>query len=160
MASRAPAKKAAKKAANKAAAKKKAVAKKKNAAKTKAGAARNPLTKLREICLALPEAHEVEAWGEPTFRVRNKLFAMHASASTHHGAGREAVWINATHVTQDLLLRGKPSHYFRPPYVGVNGWVGAWIDGKPDWNEIAELLRDGYRERAGKRLAARLDDDA
>src|SRR6478672_2188517 len=88
---------------------------------------RDPVARLREICLALPEAHEAEAWGEPTFRVRNKLFAMHASANTHHGAGREAVWINATHVTQDLLLRGKPGHYFRPPYVGVNGWVGAWI---------------------------------
>ena len=27
-----------------------------------------PLTRLRKLCLALPEAHEVEAWGEPTFR--------------------------------------------------------------------------------------------
>jgi hypothetical protein len=28
-----------------------------------------PLTHLRKLCLALPEAREVEAWGEPTFRV-------------------------------------------------------------------------------------------
>ena len=137
---------------------KKAVAKK-AVAKKAVAAVREPLAQLRKICLALPEATEVEAWGEPTFRVRNKLFAMHSSANTHHGGGRQGVWIHATHVTQDLLLRAKPNHYFRPPYVGVNGWVGAWIDGKPNWSEIAELLRDGYRERAGKRLAAQLDDD-
>ena len=69
-------------------------------------------------------------------------------------AGAQGVWIHVDRTsTQDLLLRAKPDHYFRPPYVGVNGWVGAWIDGRPDWSEIAELLRDGYRERAGKRLA-------
>src|ERR1700693_4141854 len=55
----------------------------------------NPLDRLRDICLALPEAHEVEAWGEPTFRVCNKLFAMHAHANNHHGAGRNAVWCKA-----------------------------------------------------------------
>lgn len=157
MASRAPAKKAAKK---KVVAKKKSIAKKKSAPTKKAGITRNSVTRLREIILALPEAHEVEAWGEPTFRVRNKMFATYAAPNNHHGAGREAVWINATHVTQDLLLRAKPDRYFRPPYVGVSGWVGAWLDGKPDWTEIAELLRDGYRQRAGKRLAARLDDDS
>jgi len=40
----------------------------------------DPLKRLRKVCLALPGAHEVEAWGEPTFRVRNKLFAMYAAA--------------------------------------------------------------------------------
>ena len=118
-----------------------------------------PLARLREICLSFPEAHEVEAWGEPTFRVKNKLFAMHASASTHHGNGRLAVWINATHLTQDLLVRAEPERYFRPTYVGVSGWVGAWLDRRPDWNAITQLLRDGYRQRAPKKLADRLDDD-
>ena len=118
---------------------------------------RNPLARLREICLALPEAHEAEAWGEPTFRVRNKLFAMHASANTHHGSGREAIWIAATHVSQDLVLRAKPDRYFAPPYVGPSGWIGAWLDGNPPWDEIAELLRDAYRLKAPKRLAATLD---
>ena len=120
---------------------------------------RDPLTRLREICLALPEAHEVEAWGEPTFRVRNKLFAMHASADTHHGSGREGVWIASTRVTQDLVLRAKPDRYFSPPYVGPSGWIGAWLDRNPPWSEIAELLRDAYRLKAPKRLAATLGDD-
>ena len=38
------------------------------------------VARLREICLALPETAEVEAWGEPTFRVKDKIFAMHASS--------------------------------------------------------------------------------
>ena len=135
-------------------AKRVAKAKTKRASKTANRLAAAPLDRLREICLALPEAHEVEAWGEPTFRVCNKLFAMHASASTHHGAGREAVWIKSDHVTQDLLLHAKPKQYFSPPYVGPNGWVGAWLDGRPSWSEIADLLREGYRARAPKRLAA------
>jgi hypothetical protein len=119
----------------------------------------DPLMRLRQICLSFPETHEVEAWGEPTFRVKNKLFAMHASASTHHGNGRQAVWISATHLTQDLLLRAEPERYFRPPYVGVSGWVAAWLDRRPDWDAIAQLLRDGYRQRAPKKLAAQLDDE-
>jgi hypothetical protein len=125
----------------------------------RAPAKRDALARLRDICLALPEAHEAEAWGEPTFRVRNKLFAMHASASTHHGAGREAVWICANHVSQDMVMRARPDRYFSPPYVGPGGWIGAWLDRNPPWTEIAQLLRDGYRLKAPKRLAAGLDDD-
>ena len=38
---------------------------------------RNPLKRVRDICLALPEASEKEAWGRPTFRIRGKkMFAM------------------------------------------------------------------------------------
>jgi hypothetical protein len=127
-------------------------------AKKKASSARDSLTRLREICLALPEAHEVEAWGEPTFRVRNKLFAMHASSGTHHGAGRPGVWIASTHVSQDMVLRARPDRYFSPPYVGPSGWIGAWLDKNPLWNEITELLRDAYRLKAPKKLAAALED--
>src|SRR5438876_909318 len=60
----------------------------------------SPLVRLRKICLALPDTTEVKAWGEPTFRVRNKIFAMYAAADNHHGAGHHAVWLMSTHVTQ------------------------------------------------------------
>jgi hypothetical protein len=115
------------------------------------------LARLRKLCLTLPEAHEVEAWGEPTFRVRNKLFAMYASADTHHGNGRPAVWCKAAEGNQALMLRAAPDRFFVPPYVGPSGWVGVWLDRKADWKELAELLRDAYRLVAPKRLAARLD---
>ena len=32
--------------------------------------------RLRALCLALPEAVEKETWEEPTFRIRDKIFAM------------------------------------------------------------------------------------
>jgi len=109
------------------------------------------------MCLALPEAHEQEAWGEPTFRVRNKMFAMFASANTHHGAGRPAVWIKASADNQVLMVRTAPDRFFVPPYVGPSGWAGVWLDGSPDWSELRELLEDGYRRVAPKKLLALLD---
>jgi predicted DNA-binding protein (MmcQ/YjbR family) len=119
---------------------------------------RNPLSHLRKVCLALPEAHEVEAWGEPTFRVKNKIFAMYASENTHHGAGRPGVWIKSKHVVQEIVLQSNPDQYFKPPYVGPAGWTGAFLDGKPDWETIGELVLDAYRLTAPKKLLAMLKD--
>ena len=117
-----------------------------------------PLTRLRKLCLALPEAHEVDAWGEPTFRVRNKLFAMHADANNHHGGGRPAVWIKAAPGNQDLMIRTAPDRFFVPPYVGPSGWIGVWLDRRVDWAELAELLRDGYKLTAPKRLLVKMEE--
>ena len=118
---------------------------------------RDPLPRLRKMCLALPEAHEQVAWGEPTFRVRKKLFAMYASADNHHGRGRPAVWCKAKALNQHLLVVAHPDRFFVPPYVGPSGWVGVWLDGDADWEELAGLLADGYRLVAPKRLIAALD---
>ena len=117
----------------------------------------NPLVRLRKLCLAFPEAHEQEAWGAPTFRVRNKLFAMFASPTNHHGAGRPSAWIKAARENQQLLVRATPDRFFVPPYVGPNGWIGVWLDHSPDWTEVRDLLEDGYRRTAPKRLLAQLD---
>jgi predicted DNA-binding protein (MmcQ/YjbR family) len=114
----------------------------------------SPLARLRRLCLALPEAHEVEAWGEPTFRVKNKLFAMFAAAGNHHGAGRPAVWCKAAPGNQELMVRAAPERFFVPPYVGPSGWVGIWLDRSVDWAELADLLRDSWQLTALKRLLA------
>ena len=115
------------------------------------------LTRVRKICLALPEAHEVEAWGEPTFRVRNKLFAMYAAPNNHHGGGRPALWIKSTHVNQDLMIRSDSERFFSPPYVGPSGWVGMYLDKGPDWKVLASIVRDAYRLTAPRKLAAALE---
>ena len=117
----------------------------------------SPIARLRKICLALPEAHEVEAWGEPTFRVRNKLFAMYAQAENHHGGGRPAVWCKAMPANQALMVAADANRFFVPPYVGPSGWIGIRLDRDPDWGEIAELMKDAYRLIAPKRLLATLD---
>jgi hypothetical protein len=116
----------------------------------------DPLAKLRARCLTLPEAHEVQAWGEPTFRVKNKMFAMYASANTHHGNGRPAVWIKASPENQRYLIEQDGARYFSPPYVGTSGWVGIWLDNRPRWSDVDELLRDGWRQVAPKRMQALL----
>lgn len=115
------------------------------------------LARVRKLCLALPEAHEVEAWGEPTFRVRNKLFAMFASKDNHHGSGRNGVWVKAAASNQSLMVRAHPDRFFVPPYVGPSGWVGVWTDSDTDWKELASLFEDGYRLVAPKRLLVVLD---
>ena len=117
----------------------------------------SPLTRLRKLCLALPEAHEVEAWGEPTFRVRNKMFAMFAAPNNHHGGGRPAVWCKAAPGNQSLMVGVAPDRFFVPPYVGPSGWVGVWLDRDPDWAEVADLMRDSWRLVAPRKLLAELD---
>ena len=113
----------------------------------------SPIRRLRARCLSFPGAHEVEAWGEPTFRVRNKIFAMYSAPNNHHGGGRPAVWCKSTSLTQDLLVRAQPKRYFVPPYVGPSGWVGVWLDRNPDWEVLSDLLRDSYEAIAPKRPA-------
>jgi predicted DNA-binding protein (MmcQ/YjbR family) len=117
-----------------------------------------PLVKLRKVCLALPEAHEVESHGEPTFRVKNKMFAMFANANNHHGAGRHGVWLKSTPAEQKRMVRAAPEQYFVPPYVGKSGWVGAWLDGQVDWEAVSEFVREAYKLAAPERLSNTLGD--
>jgi hypothetical protein len=109
------------------------------------------LDRLRRLCLAFPEALEIETWGAATFRVRNKIFAMHAGADDHQG---KAVWLKAKPGNQDLLVRAEPERYFAPPYVGPRGWIGVRLGRGTDWRALEELLCDAYRLTAPKRLAA------
>ena len=120
---------------------------------------RDPLPRCRKLALSLPEAHEVQAWGEPTFRVKNKIFAMYAHANTHHGSGRNAVWCKAAPVNQRLMVDAAPERFFVPPYVGPSGWIGVWLDGDIDWAELQDLLRDTWRMTAPKKLVAALKRD-
>jgi predicted DNA-binding protein (MmcQ/YjbR family) len=105
--------------------------------------------RLRKICLALPEAEEKEAWGDPTFRVKGKIFAMQK-----RGDGRVSVWFKAPPGSQTILIGANSETFFRPPYVGHKGWVGMWLDKKPDWKAVEALLRRSYRLMAPKKLAA------
>lgn len=107
------------------------------------------IEQLRAICLALPEATEKEAWGDPTFRVRDRIFAM-----PKRGDGRLSFWFKAPPGSQEILIGAAPETFFRPPYVGHKGWVGMRLDNAPDWSEVETLVRRSYRLTAPKRLAA------
>ncbi|HMR31370.1 MAG TPA: MmcQ/YjbR family DNA-binding protein [Geminicoccaceae bacterium] len=111
----------------------------------------DPVARLRAICLALPGATEKEAWGDPTFRVRDRIFAM-----PKVGDGRISVWLKAPPGAQEILIGADPELFFRPPYVGHKGWVGMRLDREPDWAEVKALVERSYRLTAPKRLAGKL----
>ena len=117
----------------------------------------DPLIRLRAICLARPETMEKLSHGEPTFFVKKKVFAMHASAANHHGAGRPAVWIKAMPTNQELVIRDDPARYFKPPYVGPSGWIGVWLDKRPPWSAIEALIDDGFRQVAPRQVLVAMD---
>lgn len=113
------------------------------------------VTRLREICLSLPEANERISHGEPTwFAGKGKVFAM--LDDHHHGAAHLSVWLPAGLGAQEALIGSDPERYFRPPYVGGSGWVGVVLDTRPDWRMVAWLVEQAYRLVAHPRLVARL----
>jgi len=112
------------------------------------------IERLRRICLALPEATEQEAWSEPTWRVKAKMFAQ--LDDYHHGSPHCSVWLPASIEAQEALVAADPARFFRPPYVGHKGWVGVVLDTKPDWETVAELVREAYRRIAPPKLAGQL----
>jgi hypothetical protein len=116
--------------------------------------AKTPESRLRAICLALPEASEQEAWGDPTYRVKGKIFAMEK-----RGDSRVSVWCKAPEGSQTILVGADPERFFVPPYVGSKGWIGMRLDRRPDWTEVAEVVRRSYCLIAPKRLAEALSDE-
>ncbi|HEY0181800.1 MAG TPA: MmcQ/YjbR family DNA-binding protein [Rhodopila sp.] len=103
--------------------------------------------RLRGICLALPAATEKETWDTPTFRVRDKIFAMARATE-----GRTGIWCKAPPGMQAILIAAAPDRFFRPPYVGPKGWIGIWLDEATDWEELADLIGRSYRMTAPGRL--------
>jgi predicted DNA-binding protein (MmcQ/YjbR family) len=109
------------------------------------------LEQVRTICLALPEATEVEAWGHPTFRAAKKMFA-------GFGEGEEGLTLGMKvgFDRQDELL--KDARFFPTPYAARQGWVSLRLNAETDWNEVKELLRHAYKQVALNRMLKALED--
>jgi hypothetical protein len=124
------------------------------------------LVRLRRLALAFPDAEEKIAHGRPHFRV-SKVFAV-------YGSGTKGSADTRIHYPHGLLVLPDDSdrrslaedeRTFVPAYFGPAGWIGldlaAGGDGPDgvDWQEVAELLDSSYRQVAGKRQIAQLDED-
>lgn len=109
---------------------------------------------VRELCLSFPEAEEVISHGMSNFRVRGKVFAVHAL--NHHGDGRIALWLNAPAGAQSLYVSAEPRRFFVPPYVGPRGWLGVQLDRGGSWQRIAQLVREAYEKVAPAKLAQQI----
>ena len=107
------------------------------------------LRRVRRICCAMPETTEKLSHGEPTFFVRKKVFAMFAN--NHHNDGHIAVWIPAPPGLQAMLIAASPETFFKPPYVGVRGWVGIELDSISD-EDLASHILEAWRLVAPKKL--------
>lgn len=89
----------------------------------------------RALCLALPEVEERETWGEATFRVRGRIFAMGSPQGTR-------VSVKASLDDQAGLLELDPKTFSVSAYTGRFGWVTVRLP------------------RVSKRLASRLVENA
>ena len=115
----------------------------------------DPLTSLRRLCLALPEATERLSHGEPTWFVREKK--VFVTYEDHHHDDRLAFWCAAGPGSQQALVASAPARFFVPPYVGHRGWLGVYLDVPVDWTEMEELVTEAYRAVAPKTLLKRLE---
>ena len=107
------------------------------------------IERVRRICLALPETWEKISHGEPTWFVRKKVFAMFSN--NHHHDGHVAVTVPAAIGIQEMLIAKAPKKFYRPPYVGVRGWIGIELDQVSD-KELALHLEEAWRLIAPKKL--------
>jgi YjbR len=121
------------------------------------------LTWARDVCLALPDAYEEEAWVGTRWMVRRRTFAhlleivdgwppSFATAAGTTGPATVLTFRSAG-TELDAILAGPAS--FGP--LWNRGDVGIRLDHHDDWAELAELLVDSYRLRAPKTLTRRLD---
>ncbi|WP_086825239.1 MmcQ/YjbR family DNA-binding protein [Allokutzneria sp. NRRL B-24872] len=103
----------------------------------------------RDVALNLLEAEEVETWGHPTFRVRDKMFA------AMDGDGHRAT-VKTTPEEQQALVTSAPEVYAAADYVGRYGWVSVDLR-LADPKEIGELVREAWRRTAPQRLVSMHD---
>jgi predicted DNA-binding protein (MmcQ/YjbR family) len=110
------------------------------------------LQRVRELCLAFPEAVEVQAWGRPTFRAGKKIFVTAGSSMDRPHS------IVFKPDPEERLALVEDRRFFVPPYFGPAGWLA--IDFDPpdtDWAELAELVETSYRQVALRRQLTALE---
>src|ERR1700685_2649424 len=103
--------------------------------------------RIRAICMALPLAVERLSHGEASWFINDKKNFV--AMSDHHHDDRVSVTFAAGAGVQESLTQGDAERYFRPPYVGGRGWVGAYLDGREEWNlpqweTISDLIVDAW----------------
>jgi len=110
------------------------------------------IDRVRRLALAQAGASEKLFHGEPTFFVAKRVFVM--VANNHHSDGHTAIWIPVPPGAQAAMIAEAPEIYFKPPYVGVKGWVGVELPQIGD-SELAELIRQAWQLTTPKALLRR-----
>ena len=111
----------------------------------------DPLARVREIALLLPEVEERVSHGQPTFFVADRQFAQFRN--DHHGDGLTVVCVRTSSTDeQAMLLESAPETYSRPAYLGPSGWVGVTLANDPDWALVEDRIARSWELAAPRRL--------
>lgn len=95
------------------------------------------------LCISLPGALEVAAWGHPTFRVGKKTFAAFEVIS-----GRPSLALHVGRDEADILR--DDARFFLTPY-GREEWISIWADGRVPWKLVESLVVASHRRVARER---------
>jgi uncharacterized protein YdhG (YjbR/CyaY superfamily) len=82
------------------------------------------LDRVRKMCASMPSVSEKLSHGAPTFFVQRDKGVFAMFVDNHHDDGHLAVWLPAPEGLQSEFISDAPQTYFKPPYVGSNGWIG------------------------------------
>ena len=107
------------------------------------------IDRVRKLALALAGTSEKIAHDVPTFFVEKRVFVM--VANSHHSDDHSAIWIPAPRGAQEAMIAEAPESYFKPPYVGVKGWVGVNVPRVSD-AILAQLIRQAWQLTAPRAL--------
>jgi hypothetical protein len=110
----------------------------------------DPLTKIRETALELPETEERLSHGQPTFFVAGKQFAQFRD--NHHGGGKTVVCVRVSSLDeQAMLLEADPEAYSKPAYMP--NWLSISVAGNAvDWDHVADRIATSWELAAPRRL--------
>jgi len=111
--------------------------------------------RVRRLCLSLPDTTEKLSHGEPTFFVKKKVFAM--CSINHHNDGHIAVTVPAAIGVQEALIKKSPKKFYRPPYVGIRGWMGIELPKVSD-KELAGHLKEAWKLIGPEKLHLALEE--
>jgi hypothetical protein len=112
------------------------------------------MASLRDLCLTYPQTTEDIKWENPVFLVHERIFVL----VSQRDEGRVGLWLKAGKGVQEAFVGADPERYYRPPYLGPKGWLGAWIspESQPIWPVIEDLIDESFRLVAPKRVVALL----
>jgi len=110
----------------------------------------DPLTRVRESALALPETEERVSHGQPTFFVAGKQFAQFRD--NHHGDARTVVCVRIGSLDeQGMLIEADPGIYSKPTYLP--SWISLSLAGDAvDWDHVADRIAMSWELAAPRRL--------
>jgi hypothetical protein len=105
---------------------------------------------IRRVALSLPATSEKPSYGQPGFRVKDRLFAR-----IREEGDVLVLWVDGEG-EKEALIASDPAKFFTTPHYDGYPMVLVRFDAV-DLDELTELLTDSWYQRAPKPLADEFD---